>query len=203
MGTRNLTAVFHDGKYCVAQYGQWDGYPSGQGLTALEFLRDKMDKQLFIDKLKETFNPTDEQMKQWWIDAGHDGESDWVSFEVSDRFKSKHPTLNRDMAAKVLEHIQSSTSKVPINLSIDFAADSLFCEWAYVLDLDKNTFEVYEGFNKSPLLDDERFFGATCEDGSVGYYPVKLRHSFNLDNLPSNDSFIDVFRSQEYQESDD
>ena len=43
MGTRNLTAVYLDGQYKVAQYGQWDGYPEGQGITALTFLRDKMD----------------------------------------------------------------------------------------------------------------------------------------------------------------
>lgn len=31
MGTRNLTAVYLDGQYKVAQYGQWDGYPEGRG----------------------------------------------------------------------------------------------------------------------------------------------------------------------------
>lgn len=31
MGTRNLTAVYIDGEYKVAQYGQWDGYPEGPG----------------------------------------------------------------------------------------------------------------------------------------------------------------------------
>lgn len=51
MGTRNLTAVYLDGQYKVAQYGQWDGYPEGQGITVLTFLRDKMDLELF----KEAF----------------------------------------------------------------------------------------------------------------------------------------------------
>jgi hypothetical protein len=28
----------------VAQYGQWDGQPSGQGLTAFEFIKENLDK---------------------------------------------------------------------------------------------------------------------------------------------------------------
>ena len=39
MGTRFLTAVFADGQYRVAQYGQWDGYPEGAGVNILHFLR--------------------------------------------------------------------------------------------------------------------------------------------------------------------
>lgn len=31
MGTRNLTAVYLDGEYKIAQYGQWDGYPKDKG----------------------------------------------------------------------------------------------------------------------------------------------------------------------------
>ena len=42
MGTRNLTMVIdRAGKLKVAQYGQWDGYPSGQGATILAFAKDK------------------------------------------------------------------------------------------------------------------------------------------------------------------
>lgn len=38
MGTRNLTVVINNGKPCIAQYGQWDGYPQGQGYTIFDFL---------------------------------------------------------------------------------------------------------------------------------------------------------------------
>ena len=54
MGTRNATIVIKDNKTKVAQYGQWDGYPSGQGLTALNFLRQANLSQFGteVDKLK-------------------------------------------------------------------------------------------------------------------------------------------------------
>ena len=33
MGTRHITAVVSEGQFVVAQYGQWDGYPTGQEMT--------------------------------------------------------------------------------------------------------------------------------------------------------------------------
>ena len=38
MGTRHLIRVKKDGKLCVSQYGQWDGYPTGQGKDVLKFV---------------------------------------------------------------------------------------------------------------------------------------------------------------------
>ena len=39
MGTRNLTMVISQEKTKVAQYGQWDGYPEGQGVKILSILK--------------------------------------------------------------------------------------------------------------------------------------------------------------------
>lgn len=39
MGTRHLTVVVKNDKYKVAQYGQWDGYPSGAGANVIEFIQ--------------------------------------------------------------------------------------------------------------------------------------------------------------------
>jgi len=55
MGTRNLTCVVSGGKYIIAQYGQWDGYPSGQGVTALEFLRKKGNQALLKAALNRCY----------------------------------------------------------------------------------------------------------------------------------------------------
>ena len=41
MGTRHIIKVVKNGKTWVSQYGQWDGYPTGQGCDVIEFIRDK------------------------------------------------------------------------------------------------------------------------------------------------------------------
>ena len=61
MGTRNLTMVISNGETKVAQYGQWDGYPSGNGVIVLEFLtstnlddfKKKLSKVKFMNGNKE------------------------------------------------------------------------------------------------------------------------------------------------------
>lgn len=41
MGTRNTLKVLYNGKTVISQYGQWDGYPTGQGARILRVLRDE------------------------------------------------------------------------------------------------------------------------------------------------------------------
>jgi len=52
MGTRHLIVVKKDNEIKVAQYGQWDGYPSGQGVSILKFLRNKKRIKKLSDKMK-------------------------------------------------------------------------------------------------------------------------------------------------------
>jgi hypothetical protein len=65
-----------------------------------------------------------------------------------------------------------------------FAADSLFCEWGYVINLDDNLFEVYKGFNKDALDEKERFASLTVKDDNSGYKQIKFVKAYPLDNLP-------------------
>jgi len=197
MGTRHLTCVVKDGEYKVAQYGQWDGYPSGQGVDALTFLKN-MDRDKFLTSLAATYQPTKEQIAAWWKEVGHDiGTNDgWVGVEISDKYKAKHPSLSRDTGAEILQLIQDAVEPVPLNLYLKFAAESLFCEWAYVVDFDKNTLEVYEGFNKQPLAQSERFYGLTSDDSS-GYEPVRLKKAYSLDELPTQEEFLSELEPDE------
>lgn len=192
MGTRHLICVQHEGKYKVAQYGQWDGYPSGQGLRVLTFLREEFDPEKFLARLADTFEPTEEQIDAWYLELGHDRKTSngFVDFGIAKQFSARHLTISRDAGGKILELIQDSIGPVPLWVGPQFAADSLFCEWAYVVDLDKNTFEAFEGFNKEPLAEGERFYGVTCEGTNPEYHPVKFIASWPLDALPDDDAFL-------------
>lgn len=194
MGTRHLIAVQVDGEYKVAQYGQWDGYPSGQGVDILEFLRkNKKNLNKLADAARACTELSDDDYRQAWVECGADPESDFVTMDVSERFRQKYPYLSRDCGSDILTHVfNAGTDGLKLRYALDFAADSLFCEWAYVVDLDKNTFEVYKGFNKEPVDPSERFANLPLEPNSSGtvYYPVKLVQSYDLGKLPTPKQFI-------------
>lgn len=191
MGTRNLTIVFDAGEYRVAQYGQWDGYPEGAGIKILRFLRDKMDEFLFRIRLSR-FNFIEKNgciAKR--IDKAFENDIGSYCF----------PEFSRDIGCDILPMIQDNTATTRyLSNCIDFAADSLFCEWAYVVDFNHRTFEVFQGFNKTPLEENERFYflndkaDPDLAPSGGRYYPVRLAATFNLDNLPEDDEFLDVFK---------
>jgi len=196
MGTRNLTVVMLDQKPVVAQYGQWDGYPKGQGYTVLEFLRKvKLDK--FKEKLKNVrfVDETDEkEIKEFLESIGcPDG---WMTSEQSAKYHEKYPYMSRDHGAKILDLIMKSKGEVLLNNSIDFAGDSLFCEWAYLIDLDNNTLECYSGFNKEPLTEDQRFKDSPIEKDTE-YLPIKCLKKYPLDNLPTKRQFVKDLESDD------
>lgn len=199
MGTRHLICVVKDGDYKVAQYGQWDGYPSGQGSDILQFLHEDLSRESFLDNLDKTYQPTNEQIKEWWLEVGHDTETGggYVSHTIAKQYSAKHPSLSRDTGSGILNLIQNASEPVPLNLYKEFAADSTFCEWAYVIDFDKNTFEVFEGFNKTPLAEDERFYGLKCGDGDTNSEPVRHRMTYQLDALPTQEEFLAELEPEE------
>lgn len=209
MGTRNLTCVVKDGQYKIAQYGQWDGYPDGQGLDILDFLTHKMNREVFEQKVAQVISLTEDDLHKLWVDMGIVADvHGFVGMDQSDKFYARYPELSRDRGAEILGMVQDSDKPMSLELYTDFAGDSLFCEWAYVIDLDKNTFEVYKGFNeKEPLTEEDRFyFLQECGDEvfatpkSSKYYPVKLAQSFDLNNLPSKQEFLDCFKSEEEED---
>lgn len=183
MGTRHLIAVQLDGEYKIAQYGQWDGYPAGQGKTVLNFLR-SADLDVFKEKVRNCTWATDEQFEDQWVAAGAPRGAESVPMSIADKFEQLFPENSRNTGAKILDIVYRADKPLALRNNIDFAQDGLFCEYAYVIDLDANTLEVYTGFHKEPVLEG-RFAGPMESGHDKSYGPIQIRGTWSLDALPT------------------
>jgi len=175
MGTRHLIVAIVDGKHKLAQYGQWDGYPSGVGIDVLKklvnFTTDSSLMDKFIDNLRQTeFVPED--------------------FEGTIR---EYPQMSRDVSAEIFDWIVNSTPGLKLVDSYEFGLDGTFCEWAYFVDFDTNTFEVYRGFNdNAPFVQEDRYRNHPRNNDAVRFVT-----SWSLDKLPTQSEFLNKLEPDE------
>jgi hypothetical protein len=213
MGTRHLITIVKDGEFKLAQYGQWDGYPSGQGLDLLEFLSGGQGN---IDALKRNVDQllfvSDEEQDALYQTVGIPAGQEWVNMEQSKAIKEAFPSLHRDTGAGILELIASGKinnkdphkivtfeawlfegrPRIPTVNNIAFAG-GWGCEWAYAIDLDKDTFEVYEA-GMGNEGDHNRFTDVIkkeYEGAEEGPCFVQLVGEYKLDALPSWEQFLE------------
>ena len=78
-----------------------------------------------------------------------------------------------------------------------FLYDSLFCEYAYIINLDERVLEIYRGFNKDPNANG-RYAKFKDEEDSV-YYGVVLIQTISLEEcfngnwkVDNDDNFIKI-----------
>jgi len=178
MGTRHLILVYYKRQYLIAQYGQWDGDPYGVGVKLLDWLSNPNN----LTKLRTAFDnnmiytPTQAELTEW-------DEQCYDQYKyLPDSVQQIVPSLSRDTSHKILGIVANAETPVPIQTNIDFINDSLMCEWAYVVDLDENVYEVHRSiYGRSPCWN-ERFDG----------FPnaPEMIQCFDLGALPSEEDFL-------------
>ena len=155
MGTRHTTMVIAGEKTKVAQYGQWDGYPSGQGKTVLKIIRRMKRYNQFptflkqLEKVRFMTKKDDKAMDVFLKSIGsNDG---WMTDEQAVLYHKRYPYMNRDHGATILDLIyHSKHDEILLADSTDFASGKGFgCEWVYVINLDKMTLTFYDGTLKA------------------------------------------------------
>jgi len=183
MGTRHLTAVYLDGKYRVAQYGQWDGYSKGAGLICLGFAHtivEKSARDKFANKVRNCSWAT-----QRYIDIKVRHEN----------WQKEYPEFACDTGPDILQIIKDSDRKIKLDKALNFVADGLMCEWAWVIDLDNETLEGFKGFNHHPLTKEDRFYFLDSPEID-DYHPARLVAKWSLNNLPTDSEFIAAFKEE-------
>jgi hypothetical protein len=162
MGTRNLTVVKNAvGTTKIAQYGQWDGYPSYSGIEALKFLRDEYNQQLLSAKLDLVQFVGDEEVNELYKQFET---TDWENKD----FLNAYPGLHRDTGIGILEVVAKATAPIKTVDNTEFANDSLFCEGIYEVDFSTNKFssnynDIVAVFDLDNLPTDEEYLSAMGE----------------------------------------
>jgi hypothetical protein len=142
MGTRNLTIVKNNlGETKIAQYGQWDGYPSYSGIQALNFLRDEYNQTLLNVKLDLVQFVGDEEVDTLYKQYES---TDWENKD----FLNAYPGLHRDTGIGILEIVANATAPIKSVDNTEFAKDDLFCEGIYEVDFSTNKFITIYADNK-------------------------------------------------------
>lgn len=95
MGTRNLTMVKLNNKTKVAQYCQWDGYPTGVGSDIADFIQKELIRNNRLDEFK---NKVD---KLKWM-SSKEADKLW---EMAKNKKKQCPELHRDTGPNILNLI--------------------------------------------------------------------------------------------------
>lgn len=189
MGTRHLVMIVLNDQMKVAQYGQWDGYPSGCGVSVLDFLH-RMPKD-FKKQVRKVRNMSPTLLNKVAMQEFNVPVKSLSSAQNSELLK-KYPYWSRDVSHGILDVIaENPNDKIYLQNMKNFAGESLHCEWGYVIDLDNNIFEVHEGYNTKPLDDIERFYHLQKE--KTEFKPIRLRKQYSLLELPTKEEFLEYF----------
>lgn len=148
MGTRNLTVVKNlQGETKIAQYGQWDGYPSYTGIKALEFLRDKVNRDNLLVELQNVEFVSDEEVDKLYKQYET---TDWENKD----FLNAYPGLHRDTGVGILKVVANAKGIIKTVDNSDFRNDELFCEGVYEVDFQSKKFiSTWNGIVKEFFLE--------------------------------------------------
>ena len=160
-------------------YNHSDSYPEGLGKEIAEvaagFSIDDLKNVFYkIEMVNGTSRPNKEQQR--FLSAIGIA---WVGNDWYNILRQKKGKL-LETVAEALIHGKSFMTDESL-----FIKDSLFCEYAYIINLDSECLEFWVGFQKKP--DTENRYGT---DENDGYYPCRMIASIQLNSCKTVESFI-------------
>ena len=184
MGTRGFVGFVIDGVEKIS-YNQYDSYPAGLGSEVLEWCARGVDEQVVaavraLRVVDGKLAPTDAEIEKLIA---------YANLNVSERSLTDWYALLRETQGDLSRILEAG---VLVDAS-DFALDSLFCEWGYLVNVDDGTLEAYKGFQTVPHARG-RFAGRVHPSPNSGlsaaYQPVALLNAWDLDALPDVGTFV-------------
>lgn len=182
MGTRGLYGFRKDGVDKVA-YNHCDSYPSGLGVQVAAFCENTNVKEMvdIFDNLILVHPddvPTSKQIREC---------DQWKNLNVSTQNVKDWYCLIREAQGDMSAFTKGLRYMFDAG---DFIKDSLFCEWAYIVNLDTDMLEVWKGFQHEP--DKSNRYGqdnyyANDKYSKQAYYPCALIAEYPLETVIQSD----------------
>lgn len=186
MGTRGAIGFRIDGVDKIT-YNHFDSYPTGLGAAVIAQVRAVVKENKLGDVIQnirdlrvvdENADPTSDERSDYrrWSDSGVSTGRDWYSL-----LRQAQGSLDVLMTGALDVMLDGNS----------FVTNSLFCEYAYILDIDTEAdrfcLEFYTGFNKDPEA-----AGRYAALGNDKYAGVALVAEYPLDQLLAPDAALIV-----------
>lgn len=178
MGTRGAIG-FRINNMDKVTYNHFDSYPTGLGVSVIKFIKgtDNDTLKAIAEKIvlvNQGDEPTNEQILEC---------RPYLNKSVSNNTEKDWYCLLREAQGDF--EVYKGDLKYMID-SHDFLMDSLFCEWAYIINLDNGTLEIYEGFNKGENTNGRYALkpkNTHNDSRDTKYYGVGLINTIPLDEV--------------------
>ena len=180
MSTRGAVGFIVDGVEKIS-YNHSDSYPDYLGRNILEFCfvlpHDIAKKIVKKIKLVGDIPPTAKQIKEC---------KKFTNLNVSEKSTKDWYCLLREAQGNLWVYIDGL--KYMINYK-GFLKESLFCEYAYIVNLDTGKLEFYTGFNKNSNAG--RYANVKADE--YGYVGVAFCSEYDLSSI-TKDSIDDIIK---------
>lgn len=213
MGTRGIIGLVIDGEV-KATYNHFDSYPEALGAKMLAFAAsltvrmDRVIEQARALRLVTDDDPIEEGVR---IRASARG---LIDRNVGARIGADNAIDTSENWYQLLRNAQGDLDAYldlgVMEDSVAFADDSLFCEWGYLIDLDRKRFETYRGFVTTPHTDGRFGKGdskpADWEPRYASdkfYYPIRLLMDYRLDSLDTVERYVSTVTEAAAKQEED
>lgn len=197
MGTRGALG-FRIGEQDKVVYNHFDSYPSGLGVNVLTDLQTHFIGQPFDAVLAQLHKVASE------LRLIVDGKPEPTEADIKRYQKFANTSVDSGELTDWYVLLRNAQGGLKAYLSGDldimdsaasFLLDSLFCEWAYIINMDIETFEIYKGFNKDPEAPGRYAAQRREKDGE--YFGIELIQSWPLENLFNGTITTEIMSRQE------
>ena len=184
MSTRGAYGFYKDGVSKIT-YNHFDSYPEELGLDIIKYIKSKPIEEMNADFNSITMvNGNDKPTTEQFLKC-----AEYYNYNVSSKSPEKWYCLLPEAQGDL-----DASAKIGIMIdSQEFMKDSLFCEYAYIINLDKDVLEIYKGFQKR--RSDTRYQPDNPE--GQGYWGCKLIKEISLVDINQLDEEFNALIKKE------